>query len=163
MPDLRPPHGGAAPLIRSSPVRAARTATALLCTVALTFGVAGCGGSEVEYQEVPGPPVDVAIPSDSSAASDSSDSGDASETPTPTPTPEAGGTTAPSDQSGAAGTAPSASTDTGGATDTGTAGTDGGGATAPADEDSASNDTAPPAGSDAEQFEDFCAQNPGAC
>jgi len=25
------------------------------------------------------------------------------------------------------------------------------------------NDTAPPADSDAEQFEDFCAQNQGAC
>ena len=27
----------------------------------------------------------------------------------------------------------------------------------------ASNDTPPPAGSEAEQFENFCAENPGAC
>ena len=29
--------------------------------------------------------------------------------------------------------------------------------------DSPDNDTAPPPGSEAEQFEDFCAENPGAC
>jgi hypothetical protein len=81
-------------------------------------------------------------------------------TPTPSATAEPGDTTAPSDQSGST-TAPS--TDSG-ATDTGTApSTDSGGATAPAQEDSAANDTAPPAGSEAQQFEDFCAQNPGAC
>ena len=160
MPDVRPPYGGSAPLTRSIPVRAARTATALLCTVALTAGIAGCGGSEVDYQEVPGPPVDVPIPT---ATIESASSGDASATPTPTATAEPGGTTAPSDQSGATGTAPSASTDTGATDTTGTSGTDSGGATAPAEEDSASNDTAPPAGSDAQQFEDFCAQNPGAC
>ena len=51
-------------------MRAARTATALLCTVALAAGAAGCGGSEVDYQEVPGPPADVAIPSDSSSLGD---------------------------------------------------------------------------------------------
>ena len=161
MPDLRPPHGGAAPLTHPFPVRAARTATALLCTVALAAGAAGCGGSEIDYQEVPGPPADVAIPSESVEGGGAGD--DASATPTPTATAEPGGTTAPSDQSGAAGTAPSASTDTGATDTSGTAGTDSGGATAPAQEDSAANDTAPPAGSDAQQFEDFCAQNPGAC
>ena len=162
MPDLRPPYGGTAPLTHFSTVRAARTATALLCTVALAAGVSGCGGSEVDYQEVPGPPVDVAIPSDTSSLGDSA-SGDATPTPTPTATPEPGSTTAPSDQSGSTGTAPSAGTGTGTTGTTGTSGTDSGGATAPAQEDSASNDTAPPAGSDAQQFEDFCAQNPGAC
>src|SRR5829696_5634308 len=69
VPDLRSPHDGAAPLTHFSPVRAARTATALLCTVALAVGAAGCGGSEVDYQEVPGPPVDVPIPSDSGSLS----------------------------------------------------------------------------------------------
>ena len=29
--------------------------------------------------------------------------------------------------------------------------------------DSPDNDTPPPAGSEAEQFEDFCSENPGAC
>ena len=136
-------------------MRAARTATALLCTAALAAGAAGCGGSEVDYQEVPGPPVGVTVPDE---AVDSAASGDATPTPTPTATAEPGATTAPSDQSGST-SEPSAGTDS----STGTAGTDSGGATAPAEEDSASNDTAPPAGSEAQQFEDFCAQNPGAC
>ena len=159
MPDVRPPYGGSAPLTRSIPVRAARTATALLCTAALVAGAAGCGGSELDYQEVPGPPAAVPIPTET--VSDSA-SGDANATPTPTATAEPGGTTAPSDQSGSTGS--SGTTDSGtGTAATGTTGTDSGGATAPAEEDSAANDTAPPAGSDAEQFEDFCAQNPGAC
>ena len=38
-----------------------------------------------------------------------------------------------------------------------------GGTEAPSTDDSATTDQAPPAGSDAEQFEDFCAENPGAC
>ncbi len=136
-------------------MRAARTATTLLLTAALAAGAVGCGGSEVDYQEVPGPPVEVTIPSESV---DSAAGGDATPTPTPTATAEPGATTAPSDQSGST-TEPSAGT----GTSTDAAGTDSGGATAPAQEDSASNDTAPPAGSEAQQFEDFCAQNPGAC
>jgi hypothetical protein len=40
-------------------MRAARSATALLCTVALAAGVSGCGGDELDYEEVPGPPVGV--------------------------------------------------------------------------------------------------------
>ena len=136
-------------------MRAARTATTLLCTAALAAGAAGCGGSEVEYEEVPGPPVEVAVPSETV---ESAAGGDATPTPTPTATAEPGADTAPSDQSGST-TEPS----TGSGTSTGPAGTDSGGATAPAEEDSAANDTAPPAGSEAQQFEDFCAQNPGAC
>ena len=120
----------------------------------MAAGAAGCGGSEVGYQEVPGPPVEVTAPS---GTVDAAGGGDATPTPTPTATAEPGATTAPEDQSG---TAPAPSTDTG-ATDP--AGADSGGATAPAQEDSAANDTAPPAGSEAQQFEDFCAQNPGAC
>ena len=34
---------------------------------------------------------------------------------------------------------------------------------APVTPDSPDNDTPPPAGSEAEQFEDFCSENPGAC
>jgi hypothetical protein len=142
-------------------MRAARSATALLCTAALAAGVVGCGGSELDYQEVPGPPVEVAIPSETVEAGASGDAdADADATPTPTATAEPGSTTAPSDQSGATDTAPSTGTDT---ASSGTSDTDSGGATAPAQEDSATNDTAPPAGSEAQQFEDFCAQNPGAC
>jgi hypothetical protein len=97
--------------------------------VAFAVGVAGCGGSKSDYQEVPGPPVEMAIPSETVEA-DGNSGANAGATPTPT------------------------------ATDSGS---DSGGATAPAQEDSATNDTAPPAGSEAQQFEDFCAQNPGAC
>jgi hypothetical protein len=143
-------------------MRAARTATALLFTIALAAFGAGCGGSELDYEEVPGAPVGVTIPDSGSLSNSAASDTGAGATPTPTATAEPGGTTAPSDQSGATGTAPSASTDSGTAA-TGTTGTDSGGATAPAEEDSATNDTAPPAGSDAQQFEDFCAQNPGAC
>jgi hypothetical protein len=139
-------------------VRAARTATALLCTAALAVLGAGCGGSELDYEEVPGPPAEVAVPSET--VGEPGADADADADATPTPTPEPGGTTAPSDQSGGTDTAPAPSTDTAAS---GTTGTDSGGATAPAEEDSATNDTAPPAGSEAEQFEDFCAQNPGAC
>ena len=140
---------------------AARTATALLCVFALA-GFTGCGGSTLDYEEVPGPPAEVSIP-DSGSVSDSSATpdADADATPTPTATAEPGSTTAPDDQSGSHGRRPERRAPTPGAT--GTTGTDSGGATAPAEDDSASNDTAPPAGSDAEQFEDFCAQNPGAC
>jgi hypothetical protein len=138
-------------------MRAARSATALLCTVALAAGITGCGGGEIDYEEVPGPPVEVSIPSETVEAGNGAD---ADATPTPTPTPEPGSTTAPSDQSGDTGAAPSTGT---GTASTGTTDSDSGGATAPAEEDSAANDTAPPAGSEAQQFEDFCAQNPGAC
>ena len=159
MPDVRSPDGGAAPLTRSVPMRAARTATALLCTAFLAAGATGCGGSELDYQEVPGPPVAVPIPSETVGATAS---GDANATPTPTATAEPGGTTAPSDQTGSTDSSTGTAEGTGTAS-TGTTGSDSGGATAPAEEDSATNDTAPPAGSDAQQFEDFCAQNPGAC
>ncbi|HET8949432.1 MAG TPA: hypothetical protein VFN44_02945, partial [Solirubrobacteraceae bacterium] len=79
---------------------AARTATALLCVLALA-GFTGCGGSSLDYEEVPGPPAEVAIP-DSGSVSNSSASSDAGATPTPTPsaTAEPGSTTAPDDQSG---------------------------------------------------------------
>ena len=140
-------------------MRAARTATALLCTIALAAFATGCGGSELDYEEVPGPPVEVSIPSETV---ESGGSADADATPTPTATAEPGSTTAPSDQSGDTGAAPSTGTGTA-AAGTDASGTDSGGATAPAEEDSATNDTAPPAGSEAQQFEDFCAQNPGAC
>ena len=36
-------------------------------------------------------------------------------------------------------------------------------APAPVTPDTPQNDTPPPSGSEAEQFEDFCADNPGAC
>jgi hypothetical protein len=146
-------------------VQAARTATLLLITAVLALGMAACGGAEVSYEEVPGPPASVPIPDDQTslegggAAEDGADAGaDA------TPTPDADGAAAPEDQSGAAGTDQAATTEPAPAAtaDPGTTDT-GGGTTAPAEPDGPANDTAPPEGSEAQQFEDFCAQNPGAC
>jgi hypothetical protein len=152
---------------------AARTALLLLTFAALALGIAACGGSEVDYEEVPGPPANVPIPNDTSAldagSGDAGRDSDADADATPTPDPDTG-TVPPEDQSGDTGTNTAAGTDTG--TDTGatpapagtdTAPTDSGGTTAPAEPDSPTSDTPPPEGSEAQQFEDFCAENPGAC
>jgi hypothetical protein len=148
---------------------AARTATFLLISAVLALGAAGCGGGEVSYDEVPGAPADVPIPNDASSLEGggaADDAGaDAEATPTPTPDPETG-TVPPEDQSGDAGTNTAAGTDPGTAPapdGTEAAPTDSGGATAPAEPDGPANDAAPPEGSEAQQFEDFCAENPGAC
>jgi hypothetical protein len=134
-----------------------RRFTALLAAALL--GLAGCGGGGEEAPEVPGPPADVVIPESADAptgaASDqdeqsTDDSGDES-TDSDT-TDDSGATTTPEE------TAPS--TDQGATTPD----TDEGGTAAPeAQPDGPTNDTPPPEGSNAEQFEDFCAQNPGAC
>jgi hypothetical protein len=127
--------------------------SALLIAGLLSLAVlAGCGSGDELAPQVPGPPADVTIPDagvspSGDAAADESGTTDDSTGSTDEQTPEA--TAAP---------------DTG---DTGTAEPDAsGGAAAPTAEpqaDSPTNDTAPPEGSNAQQFEDFCAQNPGAC
>ena len=160
-------------------MRAARTATTVLISAVLALGAVGCGGSKVEHEEVPGPPVTV-LPPDDNSTLEGSGNGDAgaedsaTATPTSTPTPPEPGAAVPSDDQTSTDTAaattpppppPSDGTaDTGAGTGTGTDGTtDGGGTAAPAQPDGPSNDTAPPAGSEAEQFEAFCTENPGAC
>ena len=151
-------------------MRAARTATFLLIAAVLALGAAGCGGSEVSYEEVPGAPAGVPIPSDTSSldgggAADADADADAGPDATPTADPETG-VAPPEDQSGDTGTNTAAGTDTGTAPATGgtdAAPTDSGGTTAPAEPDGPANDAAPPEGSEAQQFEDFCAENPGAC
>jgi hypothetical protein len=119
--------------------------------ITLTLAVTACGGSKVAYQPAPGEPVDLAVPGTGEALAP-----EATPTPTPTPTgtPEAGtaeATPTPDANSGAGTTETAPQSDTGGGTE------------APADPDSATNDQPPPAGSDAQQFENFCAENPGAC
>jgi hypothetical protein len=123
-----------------------------VATGLLAVAAAGCGGGEPLAPEVPGPPAEVKVPQSAQSPGDvaaANGQGSASGTATPTPT-----------GSGTSGTS--------GATATPTptvAGTDqGGGAAAPdATADGPTNDTPPPDGSNAQQFEDFCAQNPGAC
>jgi len=134
-------------------MRLAPRFTAAVTLLALV--VAGCGGSSVAYREVPGGPPELKVPGnaegfESGATPTPTVDPDATETPDPdateTPTPESTGTgEAPTD-------------------DTGTAeGTTEGGTEAPATEDNPTTDTAPPAGSPPEAFEDYCAENPGAC
>jgi hypothetical protein len=127
--------------------------SALLIAGLLSLAVlAGCGSGDELAPQVPGPPADVTIPdagvSPSGDAADESESTDDSTGSTDEPTPEA---TAAPEGTGDTGTAPPDAS---------------GGAAAPTPEpqaDSPTNDTAPPEGSNAQQFEDFCAQNPGAC
>jgi hypothetical protein len=136
--------------------------------IVLAALLAGCGSSDVGYEEVPGPPPALTIPHDTS-------------TPTPTPTATQGsagsadgtGTTTdataadPATSTGGTSTEAAAvpdttATDT--ATSTGGSGTtDSGGTAAPGAVDGPTNDTPPEPGSQAQQFEEFCQQNAGAC
>ena len=125
---------------------------AVLLALAL---LAGCGGDEELAPQVPGPPAGVTIPD-----AGVSPSGDAA-------ADESGGTTDDStgstdEQAPDATAAPEGTGDTGTTTEPDASG----GTTAPEADtqtDGPTNDTAPPEGSNAQQFEDFCAQNPGAC
>jgi hypothetical protein len=133
--------------------------TALLAAVVLALFAAGCGGGDEIAPEVPGPPADVTIPESAEAPGTTAGQDDATTDDTGTTTTEPGTT----DDTGAVvpeETAP-ATGDTGTTT---TPDTSGGGTAAPeAAPDGPTNDTPPPEGSNAEQFEDFYAQNPGAC
>jgi hypothetical protein len=164
---VRPPHVSPPALSGAALARPSRFAIAAL--VAGLLAVAGCGGATVTAPEVPTPYSDAPIPSSPDAPPAVGASGSATATPTPTPTATA--TTGATGSTGITPTSASAPTSTSTGTSTGTGGTSttspassGGGAAAPASgTDSQSNDTPPPAGSNAQKFEDFCAQNPGAC
>ena len=133
-------------------MRPLRTALTLAIMVFALAG-AGCGSDDSEAPEVPGSPVELTVPHQKGATDLSED---ASGTATPTPTPAAEGEATPTP------TADSGTTGTGTGTDTGT--NTGAAATpAPATEDSPDTDTAPPAGSAPEKFEQFCQENAGAC
>ena len=115
------------------------------------LALAGCGSDDALAPEVPGPPADVVLPESTVApAADENADGAADE--------DASTDDSATDES----TTPE---DTGTTGDTGATTPDtSGGTTAPdAEADSPTNDTPPPEDSEAEQFEDFCAQNPGAC
>ena len=127
-----------------------RRLTAILAAGLLAL--AGCGGGDEIAPEVPGPAADFAVPEGTvqpAAAEEDAAATDDTATTDEEAAPEDTGTTEE--------TAPPADTGT-------TPDSTSGGTTAPETEaDGPTNDTAPPAGSEAEQFEDFCAQNPGAC
>ena len=128
---------------------------ALLLAVAAL--AAGCGGSEVPPDEVPGSPVTLTVPEDEELGGTSSSSADADGTTT-------------DDTADDAATADDTATDPGAATDDTSGGTaapapaDDGGAVAPAEPEPAPADepaAAPDAGADGTS--DFCEQNAGAC
>jgi hypothetical protein len=124
--------------------------TALMVVLALALG--GCGGDQVEYQEVPGAPAEITLPEaqpadpaateDEAAAEDGAAEG---EEPTPEPTPAA----TPEAGAGTSGTTQEPSTSQAEAP--------------PTAEDGPDSDEPPVPGTDAERFEDFCEQNAGAC
>jgi hypothetical protein len=133
-----------------------RRLSALIAAGLLGLTAAGCGGGDEIAPEVPGPPADVVLPSGTVAPAETPDeSSDSSSSDTGTT--DEGATTDEGTTDDTTTTPP--------AEDTGTTTPDtSGGTTAPdTTADGPTNDTAPPDGSDAEQFEDFCEQNEGAC
>ena len=129
-----------------------RRLTAIIAAGLLALAAAGCGTDETLAPEVPGPPADVVLPESTVAPAADEDADSADQDSSTDEDSSTDDTTTP-DDSGATG-------DTGATTPD----TSGGGTAAPdAEADSPTNDTPPPEDSEAEQFEDFCAQNPGAC
>jgi hypothetical protein len=130
-----------------------RRLTAIVAAALLAL-VAGCGGGDDVAPEVPGAPADFVVPETTVQAAGDEEAATTDEDAT---TDE----TAPEDTTGGATEETAPSTDQGAAAPEESTG---GGTAAPETQaDGPTNDTAPPAGSEAEQFEDFCAQNPGAC
>jgi hypothetical protein len=111
----------------------------------LTLALAGCGGATVTVEEVPGDPAQLTIPGDGAALAPA-----ATATATATPSATAEADTAAATPTPAAGAAATPTPE----------GTDGGGTTAP---DTGAAAATPPPGSGNDEFEAFCAENPGAC
>jgi hypothetical protein len=132
-------------------MRLARTTR--LAVVIAVLALAGCGGAQVTVNEVPGGPVDLKTPGSgdgfaavtatatATAAPTETPTGDASTDATPTATPQADTTTQ----------------DTTPQTDPN------GGAAAPNTDDGTGAAQPPDPGASKDEFEDYCAQNPGAC
>jgi hypothetical protein len=125
--------------------------TTLLAIAAVALAVAGCGGSDVAADEVPGNPPALTVPSDNELDAGASD---AESTTDESTEPDA----AAEDATGAAeSVAPAEPADPSG----GTVAPDDSQAAAP--EDTTADPAQPPADSPPEQFESFCEQNAGAC
>jgi hypothetical protein len=135
--------------------RSTRTSLMALLVAVVAFAAAGCGGSEVASDEVPGPPPALTVPSDNDIGSGGSNASDS--------TSSQDGTDSSTDSSADSGAADSGATDSPTATP---APDTSGGTAAPeptAAPDTATSDQPPAAGSPPEQFENFCEQNAGAC
>jgi hypothetical protein len=118
--------------------------------IVLTLTVAACGGSTVAVQEAPGGAVNLTTPGNGAALDPAA---------TATATAAAGATATPT----ATTTGASASTGTTQPSTSTTTGTTGGGTQAPSTSTTGAATATPAPGSPGQQFEDFCAQNPGAC
>jgi hypothetical protein len=117
-------------------------------TAALALAATGCGGSDVGYEEVPGPPAVVTVPEGADALSTdaAASTDDTAADATPTPTADAGAST-----DSASGTTPTPAAPAATPTPAATATPDSGGAGAPT-ENPTNN-----------EFDAFCNENPGAC
>jgi hypothetical protein len=117
--------------------------------IALALTVAACGGSKVTVQEVPGGAVDLSVPG-----------GGAALNPAATTTPGATATATPTVTTTGASSTGTTSTSQQSASTTGSAN---GGTQAPSTSSTGAATATPAPGSPSQQYEDFCAQNPGAC
>jgi hypothetical protein len=116
---------------------------------AVLVAIAGCGGSEVAYEEVDVPPPTLTIPKDTGSSAGPSASATPTTTPTATPTASSG-------TSGTTGGATSGGTTSGGTTSGGATG-----GTTPSQTQTTPQDTG---GASPDQgLDQFCADNPGAC
>ena len=111
--------------------------------IVLAFTVAGCGGGQATVEEVPGGPVHLTTPGGAALAPAA----------TVTPTATTTGASSTGTTTGQTTTQQAASTGT-------SSGSSSGGTQAPA---TGAATATPPPGSPTQQYEDFCAQNPGAC
>ena len=127
-------------------MRSARPTLAAALSVLALVLLAGCGGNQIEADQVQVSPPTLTIPKDDTAAAEDTPDADETATATPTPTVDASG--------GAAATAaPTQPPATAPAT---------GGAGATTGETTTGN--ANPGGAQAEEnFDTFCEENPGAC
>jgi hypothetical protein len=140
-------------------VRPPRRLSSIVLVALTALAAVGCGGSQVSADEVPGPPPALTVPSDpalggcnSTTTSSGTTTGDSS---TSSNTGASTDTSTPADTSADAATG-ATSTDT--STDTSTGTTD----TTTTQPGTTTTEPAP-SSSESQQFEDFCAQNAGAC
>jgi hypothetical protein len=117
----------------------------------LALAIAGCGGGQATVEQVPGGPVHLTTPGGAGLAPAATATPSATATATPTATTTGASSTGAS--TGQTSQQTASSTTSGDSSSSGTEAPATGAATA----------TPPPPGSPTQQFEDFCAQNPGAC
>src|SRR4051794_12653528 len=161
LPVVRPPHGRLRQLsVVTGARRGVSAAMALLIGVALSVGIAACGGQKIAADEVTVAPPELTIPASSEGAADALAPG-ATSTPTPASSPSTTDTNSTTDSSGSGSTGSSGSTagsGTSAATPQATSTpSSGGGAQAPAQsQPSTGGTTAPAPGSGSQKFEQFC-------